>query len=335
MASNRAPGVRVKEIDLSEVVVPAGTNVGATIGRTPIGPTNRRVATVSDKDFTSKFGTPVKGTANEWPMYSALEYLKASDFLWFVRPATNNDWVGGLQFGTSVPSSIPTSPSATPESWECANGAVWQVQKAEAPNVPGGLFTEPDYADGNKPNKYYPAEQLDDQMISITALGASDVSDRLGIIIVTEANTETKGLEYTYGYTWEGKYPEKNNAQQSVHYYRINVYLKGEDQTAEEAGWFGEDPLKNLTPVESWVVTNDPTAKDASGASMYVKDVVNGYSDYIYVNTNGQGFNYEDTADAPRFYGVAETETETESDPLIASATEDNSKLVFPLIKGV
>ena len=324
MASNRAPGVRVKEIDLSEVTVPAGTNVGAVVGRSPYGPSNRRVLAISDKDFAGKFGNPTVGSESyEWPMYSALEYLKASDYLWFTRPATHDDKVGALQFGLEAPSEqsvistgYDAGATALAETWEFENGYAWQTQKEEAPTT--GIFSEPGYEDGNKPNKYWPCENLSG-MISISALGASKVSDRLGIIIVTEANTETASLDYTYGYTWAGKYPEKNSNQQPVHYYRINVYLKGEDQTASEAGWNDPDPLKTLVPVESWIVTNDPTAKDASGVSMYVKDVVNGYSNYIYVNTNNNGFNYDSEENAPKFYPSKQYFTEA-SEVSVASA---------------
>ena len=311
MASNRAPGVKVSEIDLSEVMVPAGTSVGATVGRTPIGPTNRRISVLNNRDFVSVFGSPTSGDAPEYPMYTSLEYLTASDGLWFVRPAGCSDKVGGLAFssgdvtsGETLSSGYEEGATYTGEFWTAGNETktygVKQVQEAEAPE--DGIFSVEGYEDGNKKNKYYPGEQMNGNMLSICALGASGVSDRIGVIVVTEANTETSSSDYTYGYTWAGKYPEKNAAKQPVHYYRINVYVKGEDQTAEDAGWTAIDPLKTLTPVESWVVTNDPTAKDASGNSMYVKDVVNGYSNYIYVNTNNSGFNYEDATAAPIFY---------------------------------
>lgn len=268
MASNRVPGVQVKEIDLSEVIVPTGTNVGALVGRTPKGPTNQRVLVGSNKTFVSEFGAPVKGNETEFPMYTALEFLKESDALWFSRPATYEDKVGNLVLTTE-------------------GGISWDNEhpKEEAPE--GGLFSVDGYEDGNKPNKYYPGEMVDGDLV-VTALGASKENSDIGIIVVTEANVETSSMEYTYGYTWAGKYPEKNAANEPVHYYRINVYVKQSNQTPAEAGWEGLNPLKNLVPVESWVVTNDNTAKDYSGNSMYVKDVVNGYSNYIYVNTNGK-----------------------------------------------
>lgn len=262
MASYRAPGVQVKEIDLSEVTVPAGTNVGALVGRTPKGMTNRRVLTTSNKDFVSKFGAPVKG--DEYATYTALEFLKASDFLWFTRPATKDDKVGYIKVGSE-------------NTWESG-------KESEGPTK-GTLFEVQGYEDGNQPNKYYPAEQISAPLV-ITALGASDESDNIGIIVVTEDNVETKTIDYTYGYTWEGKYPETDIQGNKVKYYRINVYTKTSEQTVEDAGWTSLDPLKTLVPAESWVVSNNPLAKDYSGNSMYVKDIVNGYSNFVYVNTD-------------------------------------------------
>ena len=272
MASNRIPGVQVKEIDVSEVVVPAGTNVGALVGRTPKGPTNQRVLVGNNKSFVTNFGAPVKGDSTEFPIYAAIEFLTESDALWFTRPATMADKVGNLKISVS---------SSGEANWVSST-------QAEAPE--NGVFSVDGYEDGNKPNKYWPGEQDNQNALTITALGASKENSDIGVIIVTEANVETSSIDYTYGYTWEGKYPEKNASNEPVHYYRINVYVKASNQTAAEAGWDGLNPLKTLVPAESWIVSNDPTAKDYSGNSMYVKDVVNGYSSYIYVNTNGSDF---------------------------------------------
>lgn len=284
MASNRAPGVRIKEIDLSEVVEPAGTGVGAIVGRTPKGMTNQRVLTTSNKNFVAKFGSPVKGNSNEWPIYTALEYLKASDYLWFTRPAGENDEVGyaTFSFDDSQFDNTKTAP--------------------EAPS--GGIYAVAGFEDGNKPNKYYPAEKttaIANADLGIVALGASEENANIGIIVVTENNTETSGIEYTYGYTWAGQYPETDINGNAVKYYRINVYVKQTGETIHDAGWDDLDALKTLVPAESWIVSNNPTAKDYSGKSMFVKDVVNGYSNYIYVNAKGSAEAYDDT----KFYPEA------------------------------
>ena len=67
--------------------------------------------------------------------------------------------------------------------------------------------------------------------------------------------------------------------------YRINVYVKTKSQTSETAWGTGMDALLK-DPAESWYVSNDPTAKDAEGNSLYAPNVINGHSEYIYVSRN-------------------------------------------------
>lgn len=269
MGSFRAPGVQIKEVDLSEVVRPVGTSVGALVGPTYKGPTNRRVLITGNSNFAEVFGKPVSGVSAEYPMYCGLEFLKESDFMYFVRPANSDSVVGGLTLDTSC--------SATRTTAKESGEGMWAGE----------------FADGNKPTLYYAGEQLNDLGLNIVALGASNYNDDVGISIITENDVETDSMDYTYGYSWKGKYPEKNSAGADVHYYRVNVYVKDHQDSYEDAKWDslsndGKDPSKTLVPVESWIVSNDPLAKDYQGNSMYAKTVINGNSNYIYVNPNGQ-----------------------------------------------
>ena len=64
--------------------------------------------------------------------------------------------------------------------------------------------------------------------------------------------------------------------------YKINVYVKSKTQQASVWG-SGLDALVK-EPVESFLVSNDPTVKDGNGNSMYAPYVINGQSKYIYVS---------------------------------------------------
>ena len=265
MGSFRAPGVQIREVDLSEVVRPAGTSVGALVGPTYKGPTNRRVLITGNSNFAEVFGTPVSGVSAEYPMYCGLEFLTESDFMYFVRPASKDSSVGALVFDES----IGATRTSAAESGE-------------------GMWTG-EFADGNKSNLYYPGEMTNDGTLNIVALGASDYNDDIGISIITENDVETDNMDYTYGYSWAGKYPEKYSDGRPAHYYRINVYKKDHQDTYSDAKWDSlsnndKDPSKTEIPVESWIVSNDPLAKDYQGNSMYAKTVINGNSNYIYVN---------------------------------------------------
>ena len=65
--------------------------------------------------------------------------------------------------------------------------------------------------------------------------------------------------------------------------FRINVYIKNKNQTAEAAWGTGMEALLK-TPAESWYVSTDPYAKDEEGNSLYAPNVINGHSEYIYVS---------------------------------------------------
>lgn len=294
MGSFRAPGVQIKEVDLSEVVRPAGTSVGALVGPTYKGPTNRRVLITGNSNFAEVFGTPVSGVSAEYPMYCGLEFLKESDFMYFARPASKESYVGGLTFNEEISGTSAQSSESGDDMWTG------------------------EFADGNKPTLYYAGEKLNDGTLNIVALGASDYNNDIGISIITENDIETDSLDYTYGYSWKGKYPEKTVDGKDAHYYRINVYKKSHEDTYADAKWDsnsngGKDPSKTEIPVESWIVSNNPLSKDYQGNSMYAKTVINGNSNYIYVNTSAD---FETTAtymtEVSSFYTSASVGTTVE-----------------------
>ena len=98
MANFRAPGIKFTESDISEVVTPSGTSVGALVGPAYKGPTNQRVLVTSTNDFYSTFGTPISGSANEFTYYAADAFLRESSFMYFVRTTTAADKVGASEY---------------------------------------------------------------------------------------------------------------------------------------------------------------------------------------------------------------------------------------------
>lgn len=262
MANFRAPGVYITERDLSEVVQPAGTSVGASVGPAYSGPTNRRVLVTSNQDFVQTFGTPISGAASEYHYYAALEFLKESGFMWYTRVTGASDTVGSV---------VITSAAAALTGTTVAEGAT------------SAMMTDAEYADGNKSDKYYAIEKQTTQQLIIGALGPGDFSQNIGISIVTSGD-ETTTSASEFGYNIANKYPS------DYPYYKINVYNKPSTATSGDAGWSAATSAISAStapaPVETFVVSNSPLAKDYSGNSMYVKDVINGVSQYIYVNTN-------------------------------------------------
>jgi phage tail sheath protein FI len=264
MSNQRAPGVNITERDISEVLVPAGTSVGALVGAAYQGLTNQRVLITNDKEFVQMFGSPLTGAASEFPYYTALEFLKESGFLWYTRVTASTDKVGIVKITSAGATTANTEDELSTTSLLAVTG----------------------YEDGNTPTHYETIDKATSPgPLIIGSIGPGAYSADIGITVVGEGDTATSAVEYNgYGYNWAGKYPTGNDL------YRINVYSKDSRDTTSEAGWdagSGITPLKSVRPVESFIVSNNTEAKDSEQNSMYVKDVINGNSNYIYVHTNG------------------------------------------------
>jgi len=290
-----SPGVYIKEVDLSEVAQPAGTSVCAMVVPAYKGPVNRRVLVTNNQEFTGTFGVPVSGESAEFPIYGALETLKQSEYLYVVRPTTSADTFGYLSLSSSSTAATYTDDP----SYEGTESEVTVEEESEGVTLSGNiescvstsdLLSKDGYNDGNKPNKWYDMEQTAPDILNVAYIGPSKYSENLALTILAEDSIATTSSD-SYGYNFTGKYPSQYN------FYRINVYQKSENDTPEEAGWcktntsgdtewgvFGET-LK-ATPVETWIVSNDPLAKDYNGNSMYAPEVINGISSLIYVKVN-------------------------------------------------
>ena len=269
MSNFRAPGIQFKEIDLSDPVIPQSTSVGAMVGPSHKGPTNRRVLVTSNTEFFQTFGTPISGVDSEFTYYAAEEFLKESGFLYFVRTTTSADTVGALEYTmTTADLSDTATSSFAPESCAFSEGETKDV------------FLEAGFEDGNKPDNYYPVETSANAGagITIAANSCGEWSKNIGVSVITPASSATtSALGFDYGYNWDGKFPPEFT------YYRINVYFKNDNISESEAGWVpGSSAISGLIPDETYIVSNDPLARDFNGNSMYVKDVINGKSKYIY-----------------------------------------------------
>ena len=126
----------------------------------------------------------------------------------------------------------------------------------------------------------------------IAALGPGKYGNDVGIAVITPVCADIKALNHQNAFCWKYRYDDEdkvddpNTDQDTLTWtkvYRINVYTKNKSQTADGAWGTGLDALVR-DPVESWFVSNDPTAKDAEGNSLFAPNVINGKSEYIYVS---------------------------------------------------
>lgn len=141
-------------------------------------------------------------------------------------------------------------------------------------------------------------ESLPNQLV-IGAIGPGEFGNNIGISIITPEAAKFQPLYNTNAFNWKYKYDDEDKVDNAVapndyeknsenltwkKVYRINVYVKPTDKTVEYFGQ-GLDALTS-SPVESWYVSNDPTAKDGEGNTLYAPYVINGHSNYIYVSKN-------------------------------------------------
>ena len=130
----------------------------------------------------------------------------------------------------------------------------------------------------------------------IAAIGPGKYGNDIGVSVITTECENIKALNHQNAFSWKYRYDDadlvdKDTTSYSMNplnltwkkVYRINVYVKSKSQTADAAWGSGLDALVR-DPAESWFVSNDPTAKDAEGNSLFAPNVINGKSAYIYVS---------------------------------------------------
>lgn len=78
-----SPGINVSEIDLTTVVPPVATTVGAFAGVFRWGPLDQRVLVTSENDLVNKFGKPTSINPETW--FTAANFLSYSNALYVSR----------------------------------------------------------------------------------------------------------------------------------------------------------------------------------------------------------------------------------------------------------
>ena len=137
----------------------------------------------------------------------------------------------------------------------------------------------------------------DDQLV-IGAIGPGEFGNDIGISIITPEAALIPALYHQNAFSWLNRYDDEDKindpASGGLDYrsnplnltwkkvYKVNVYVKAPSKT--QAVWgFGLDALTS-SPVETFLVSNDPNAKDENGNSLWAPYVINGNSQFIYVS---------------------------------------------------
>ncbi len=246
---NNGPGIYRTEDDRS---TPVGTSTGAFVGKANRGPVNTRVEITRDKDLLQVFGNPAESLG--YGIYGALEFLKESDKLFFVRSVSgveNYSHVGFTTSGSSVYKQILATGSTA-------------------------LLSVAGYEDGNKANDIYDigTYSFSGEPIVIASIGPGSYGNNLAVSIVTCANDVSAGFDWRYKYD-NNPSTDSNPLWQKV--FKINVYQKATNTVG-----FGS---VSGTPIETFYVSRQNVVDDNNN-NLQIEKVINGISKYIYVKDN-------------------------------------------------
>lgn len=89
MVSLLSPGIKITEIDLTNVVPTVSTTQAAYVGQDVWGPLNTIMLMDTEKRLVSTFGKPNNTTAQDW--FCAANFLAYGDLLWKVRVGHETD----------------------------------------------------------------------------------------------------------------------------------------------------------------------------------------------------------------------------------------------------
>ncbi len=284
----KAPGIKREEIDLSEILVPAGISNGGIVIRAKRGPVNRPVYISNDKEFVETFGEPIYTSGTDitstngklipeygYGAYAALEFLKESSSLYVVRDYTTT---ADTYSFASFDSNLDFSNQST--------------------GISGTKFVR-----GNRLDTSEYISIIDDYA-GVGGTGASSVIvsyvgpgvDGNSIAVTIEPFSLSADWKFAYD-----NYPSSANAASASSLYdteiekwyptasqvfKLNVYTKSTDKNWED--YFRTQTERTagtlyISPTESFYGSLNEDLKDENNNDLFIENIVNGVSKYIYI----------------------------------------------------
>lgn len=323
------PGVYLREIDLSEVVVPAGIGSGAISLKAPQGPVNQNVVLTSTEEFLTDFGKPTFTDPDGfmpdygYGMYAALGFLVEGSYLNVVRVPT----VTGTQSGSdryAIAGTAIKTPSTdgsdfcgntTVDDLSCmiANGVLYEPGSTiETPSDYTGIIPELNPVNPNKPDQNQDldgaAPSTDYQFYDYAKLVSDtpteeNISDFVRFYLGS-VGPQTAGNDVAYAVEffsdradWAYSYDDDEKINELLSkildptitidttdidgliapkVFRIRVFVKTPNQR-----WTPPLTTQRYTEVENFYCSLE-LLQDSDNNSLFMKDVINGRSDYVY-----------------------------------------------------
>jgi hypothetical protein len=274
------PGVYRQEVDNSTYTVIDNSTYCAVMGKARKGPANAKTLINSEGQLIDVFGTPIvygsypNISAVDYGIYAGIEQLKETSNLWYVR----------LCDGTEKYSTIQLSGSPTVSSTASLSASISAASSAY-------VFSG-EAANGNTPTyiKEIRSASMTGNML-FSSIGPGVYGNDIAVHVIT-MNTSAAGVSATAllggpcSVDWINSYDDASvvnsvNAKWRK-IYKVLVYKKEKFETFDATWW----ATNYSSPVESFYVSNDVSFVDNVGTSLFVEDVINGNSNYVYVRSN-------------------------------------------------
>lgn len=276
MPNMNYPGVYLNEIDNSFVSTVDNTSVVAVMGRANQGLPNGKVMVNSQAQLVGEFGKPIVSgsyplvSAIDYGIYAGLEALKETNNLWYVRLTDGSETYGNVTIAT-------TGISASSGSSSVISAAPSTVY----PTLTG------DYIEGNISTNNYDLAVYNGAPTGLrfAAVGPGVYGNNVAIAIWTTA-CGTSSYSATYGgnYDWNGQYddPSVTTNKLGDRVFKVQVFTKASNQQFNSSWWASVSGA----PVETFYGTTNFVDQDLQGNSLFIQDVINGNSNYVYVTSN-------------------------------------------------
>ena len=289
-----SPGVYRREIDLSEILVPTGISNGGIVIRAPKGPINRPVLVTNDKEFIETFGEPIftSGSSDNEGMtetglipdygygsYAALEFLKQSSTLYVVRDFTpNQDMYAAVEITSSGTEDISASGGISATAYTDTFDTRTKISSLDSATPTANPLLV---------GYVGPGEMGNDIAITVETLSSSadwlyqydeyPTADASAVSAIWATSTTiSAAAEY---------FPIASKV------FKINVYQKPNGKEWSQLFGTSADEAAGklrVAPLETFYGTID-NQQDENKNQMQIEQVVNGNSQFIYVNAKTGG----------------------------------------------
>lgn len=249
------PGIVINEIDNSAQTVTTYGSYAAVMGRAMQGIANSKVLVSSRSGLIQQFGNPVVYgsyplvSAIDYGIYAGLEALKETENLWYVR----------LTDGTETYSGACTSGTYTTVS-AAASSVIASAVGYEAGNTPSDIY--------ELRTASVPVGQL-----LFASIGPGVYGNNIAVTVKTSA---VSGVNSDWANLYDDKGVNSTGNPKWPKIFRVDVYVKDPTQA-----W--SDISATSQPVETFYGTTDFVMTDNVGNSLFIEDVINGTSSYVYV----------------------------------------------------